>query len=95
MAKASLDVAVLRGRPVSLHLQTGSQPWRVTYTEACSWTQIPARSSLNNDVSRVSPALVEQEADHRFIDGAEVYGRLSCHEGPKRSWTQPNLVLNP
>ena len=31
----------------------------------------------------------------RFIDGAEVYGRLSCHEGPKRSLTQPNLVLNP
>ncbi len=24
-----------------------------------------------------------------------VYERFNCHEGPKRSLTQPNLVLNP
>ena len=33
--------------------------------------------------------------EHRSIERHHVYGRLSCHEGPNRSFTQPNLVLNP
>ena len=30
-----------------------------------------------------------------IISGGDVHGRLSCHETPKRSLTQPNRLLNP